>query len=62
MSVRGQWRHEVRVLTAPARLPDLTPGAVAFLVDLTTLDTLRLHGAIETDGLPAAHILFTPMV
>jgi environmental stress-induced protein Ves len=62
MSVRGQWRHEVRVLTAPARLPALPPGAVAFLVDLTTHDALRLDGPIESGGLPAAHILFTPAV
>jgi hypothetical protein len=62
MSVRGQWRHDVRVLMAPARLPGPTPGAVAFLVDLTSHDALRLYGAIETGDLPAVHILFTPTV
>jgi len=60
MSVRGQWRHDVRVLTAPVRLPAPIPGEIAFLVDLTTRDTLRLSEAIEVSGIPAAHILFTP--
>jgi uncharacterized protein len=62
MSFRGEWRHDVRILTAPVRLPALTLGGIAFLVDLTTRDALRLDGATETGGLPAAHILFTPAV
>jgi environmental stress-induced protein Ves len=62
MSVRGHWRHDVRILTAPSSLPAPFPGAVAFLVDLTTNDALHLCGAVETGGLPAAHILFTPAV
>jgi environmental stress-induced protein Ves len=62
MSVRGEWRHDVRILTVPSRLPVVPPGAIAFLVDLTTRDALRLDGATETGGLPAAHILFTPVV
>jgi environmental stress-induced protein Ves len=62
MTVRGQWRHDLDILTAPARLPSPPAGAVAFLVDLTTHDALRLDGEIQTDGLPAAHILFTPEV
>ncbi len=60
ISKRGQWRHDVRILTTPTHLPAQPPGAVAFLVDLGTRDASRLDGAIDTDGLPAAHILFTP--
>ncbi len=62
MSVRGQWHHDVRILTAPGRLPALTAGAIGFLVDLTTRDALRLDGATKTGGLPAAYISFTPVV
>ena len=62
MSVRGRWRHDVRVLTARTQLPAQPPNTVGFLVDLTTRDALRLDGPIETAGLPAAHILFTPTV
>lgn len=60
MSVRDHWRHAVRILTTPAHLPPPAPGEAAFLVNLTTRDTLRLNGAIETAALPAAHILFSP--
>lgn len=62
MGVRAQWRHNVEVLTVPTLLPAPPPGAIAFLVDLTTRDTLRLNGAIETTALPAAYVLFLPVV
>ena len=60
ISARGQWRHDVRILTRPTHLPAQPQGAIAFLVDLSIRDALRLDGAIDTGGLPAAHILFTP--
>lgn len=60
ISARGQWRHEVRVLTAPTRLPAQPATTVGFLVDLATRDALRLDGQIETGRAPAAYILFTP--
>ena len=59
ISLREQWRHTVRILTAPERLPAPPAGSVAFLVDLATRDTLRLDGAIEATA-PAAHIVFRP--
>lgn len=62
ITTRGQWWHDVRVLTRPTNLPAPTTGTVAFLVDLTTRDALRLDGAVETCNLPAAYILFTPEV
>ena len=62
ITTRGQWRHDVRILTQPTRLPPQSAGTAAFLVDLTTRDALRLDGAIETCNLPAAYILFTPVV
>ena len=61
MSIRSQWCHDVRVLTAPTRLQAARPGAIAFLVDLTSLDTLRLDGATETKQFPMAHVVFTPV-
>ena len=60
ISERSTWRHDVRILTRPTHLPPQPPAGIAFLVDLGTRDTLRLDGAIDTDGLPAAHIVFTP--
>ena len=54
ITTRGHWRHDVRVLTRPTNLPARPAGTIAFLVDLTTRDTLRLDGAIETGNLPAA--------
>ena len=45
MSVRRQWRHDVWVLTTATHVPAQTPGAIAFLVDLTTRDAPRLDGA-----------------
>lgn len=62
MSVRSQWRHDVRILTTRTELPAQPPDTVGFLVDLTTRDALRLDGPTETAGLPAAYILFTPAV
>ena len=61
MCDRSQWRHSVQVLTAPTRIEAPPPNAVAFLVDLTSRDALRLDGAIETTALPAAYILFLPV-
>ncbi len=61
ITARDQWRHDVLVLTRPTRLPAPTTGTIAFLVDLTTRDALRLDGAIETGDLPVAYILFTPV-
>jgi environmental stress-induced protein Ves len=60
ISVRAAWHHNVRILTEPVHLPAPPPGAIAFLVDLTTRDALRLDGPTETGGLSAAHIVFTP--
>ena len=62
ITTRGRWRHDVRILTQPTNLPAQPEGTIAFLVDLTTRDTLRLDEAIETGNLPAAYILFTPVV
>ena len=62
MTARGQWRHEVRIVTEPTHLSASPAGAIAFLVDLTTRDALRLDGTIATGNLPAAYILFTPAV
>lgn len=59
---RGQWRHDVRILTRPTALPAHPTGTIAFLVDLTTRDALRLDGVVETGNRPAAHILFTAVV
>ena len=36
-------------------------GTIAFLVDLTTRDTLRLDTATRTTDRPAAHIQFAPL-
>ncbi len=58
MCDRSRWRHSVTMLTAPTRLPAAPLG---FLVDLGTRDTWRLDGAAETDGLPAAHVVFGPV-
>ena len=60
MSMREAWHHNVRILTSPTRLSAEPPETIAFLVDLTTRDALRLDGAIETSGLPAAYIRFVP--
>ena len=60
MSVREAWHHDVRILTSPTHLSAEPPETIAFLVDLTTRDALRLDGAIETRGLPAAYIRFVP--
>lgn len=61
ISDRRRWVHDVRILTRPTTVPAHPAGTVAFLVDLTTRDTLRLDGAIDTANLPAAHIQFTPV-
>ena len=52
----------VRIVTEPTHLPAPPAGTIAFLVDLTTRDALRLDGTIATGNLPAAYILFTPAV
>ena len=62
ITTRGQWRHDVRILTRPTNLTAAAAGTIAFLVDLTTRDALRLDDAVETGNLPAAYILFTPEV
>lgn len=62
MTTRGEWRHDVRIVTQPTTLPAQPRGTIGFLVDLTTRDTLRLDGAIETGDPPAAYVLFSPVV
>lgn len=62
ITTRGKWRHDVQILTKPTSLPAQPAGTLAFLVDLTTHDALRLDGACETGNLPAAYVLFTPEV
>ncbi len=62
ITTRGQWRHDVQILNRPTSLPAQPAGTLAFLVDLTAHDALRLDGACETDNLPAAYVLFTPEV
>lgn len=61
MCDRAKWRHSVQVLTAPTHLPVPPANGMAFLVDLTTRDALRLDGDIATTALPAAYILFLPV-
>ena len=62
ITTRGQWCHDVRILARPTNVPAQPAGTIALLVDLTTRDALRLDGAMETGELPAAYILFTPVV
>mgnify|MGYP003337806060 FL=1 len=61
MTDRTRWTHRVEILTQPTEVPAPPAGTIAFLVDLTTRDTLRLDTATRTTDRPAAHIQFAPL-